>query len=111
MKKYFCILLAIIVLKSLSFAGTYLIEGAKLKTVSSTTGNENAFWVKFEGGTGECAGQEKIYFYAEDAGHPEIFKRTYGAAITALINQIPVDIYRYEGSGCRGVSINLHRSE
>ena len=88
----------------------YLVKGAKLTTVSSTSNNVDAFWVYYEGGQSDkCNGRVK--FIATNAGTAGVFERSFSLTMSALVANKDVEIYSYtDNTNCHSaVSINMKR--
>lgn len=88
----------------------YIVKGAKISTVSSTSNNVDAFWVYYEGGQSDnCNGRVK--FIATNAGTEGVFERSFSLAMSALVAGKKVEIYSYiDDTNCHSaVSINMKR--
>lgn len=107
MKKWIAIIALFIT--SQAFAGPgHMVKSAKVTLVSSTSGNQDAFWVHYSSGSGDtCAG--KVRFYRSKAGTDGVFERSFSIATTAVVTKMNVDIYSYtEVTDCNSaVAINL----
>lgn len=88
----------------------YIVKGAKITTVSSTSNNVDAFWVYYEGGQSDkCNGRVK--FVATNAGTTGVFERSFSLAMSALVAGKDVEIYSYtDDTNCHSAaSINMKR--
>lgn len=95
---------------TLCAAPGYIVKGAKITTVSSTSNNIDAFWVYYEGGQSDkCNGRVK--FIATNAGTSGVFERTFSMAMSALVAEKSIEIYSYiDAANCHSaVAINLKR--
>lgn len=93
------------------FAGQgYIVKGATVTKVSSTSNNVDAFWVYYTGGSSDkCSGRVK--YIATKAGTSGVFERSFSLATTALVTGKKVEIYSYtDNTDCfSAASINLTR--
>lgn len=89
-------------------AGGYLSQNVTVTKISSTSGNIDAFWLYYTGGSSDnCSG--KVKFKASNAGTTGTFERTFSLATTALVTGKKIEIYTYTNtSDCESaVSINI----
>ena len=86
----------------------YIVQGATLTLVASTSGNQDSFRVSYTGGTGDqCNGQ--IWFHLSHAGSESVYKNAFAVAMTAFIAGKKVDIYRYIDSQiCAAAFISMY---
>ncbi len=76
-----------------------IVEDGQVTMVSNTSSNIARFHVRIGGGTGVCADRVLI-FDERNAGNPEIFKRGFAVALTALATGLPVDVWTYGPGDC-----------
>jgi len=109
MKKLIFLLLSTLSLNVLAANG-FIVKNAVVTQLSSTSLNEEAFWLWYETSSNDpCAG--KIKFRAENAGTEDIFVRSFSLATTALVTGKKISVYSYtDPTDCfSAVSINLSR--
>ncbi len=58
------------------------------------------YHVRIGGGTGVCA-DSFLIFDESNAGNPDVFKRGFAVALTALATGMPVDVWSYGPDDCR----------
>ena len=71
-----------------------------LTMVSNTSSNMARYHVRIGGGTGVCA-DSFLIFDESNAGNPDVFKRGFAVALTALATGMPVDVWSYGPDDCR----------
>lgn len=62
--------------------------------MSSTSGNQDRFWVYYTGGEGDTC-QGKVRFQLSFAGSEGTFQRAFTLATTALVSGRKIHIYSY----------------
>ena len=103
MKKIKCIFVAMTLSISVESFADYLVQGATVKEVSNTAGNNELFYIHVEGGVGLCANSQ-IRFPMSAAGSEKIFDRGFSIALAAYVSGSKINVYDYsEGSeSCNG---------
>jgi hypothetical protein len=89
-----------------------IVNNATVTKVSSTSGNQDAFWVLYtteSNSNDKCSG--KVKFQSSFSGTEKTFDRAFTLATTALVAGKPIDIFSYtDSSDCSSaVSIDLNR--
>ena len=101
MKKYF-LLMSFFISANL-FAGTYILTGAEITKISSTSGNLDEFVIWTKGGDGPCK-SNAIKFTLVDSGSPAVFDKAYSMALTAFAAGFKVNVHNYHNSSCTRAS-------
>jgi hypothetical protein len=101
MKKYF-LLMSFFISANL-FAGSYIITGAQITKISSTSGNLDEFVIWTKEGSGPCK-DVAIKFTLADSGSPAVFDKAYSMALTAFTAGFKVSVHNYHGSSCARAS-------
>ncbi len=89
------VLFAFLIAAPSANAGGFVLRDGQIDLVSNTTGNQAAFVVRVIGGSGACA-DGSMTFRESNAGDPDVFKRSFVVALTALATGLPVDAYSYD---------------
>ncbi len=77
----------------------FIVRDGQVTMVSNTTRNSPRFHVRIGGGTGVCA-DSVLIFDEGNAGDPDIFKRGFAVALTALVTGMRVDVWSYGLDDC-----------
>ena len=78
----------------------FIVEDGQVTMVSNTSSNMARYHVRIGGGTGVCA-DSFLIFDESNAGNPDVFKRGFAVALTALATGMPVDVWAYGPDDCR----------
>lgn len=79
--------------------GSYLVVGGKVVNVQNTSSNGDNYAIFVSGGTGPCA-NNYIIFPKTGVINKDVHARGYEAALSALVNNLKVDVFNYSGSTC-----------
>jgi len=78
----------------------YLVKGASVVHVENTSSNGDNFAILVEGGQGPCV-NKYIIFPKSGVVNTDVYERGYEGALTALANDLKVNVYDYSGDSCR----------
>ena len=86
----------------------FIVKNATVTKLSATSQNVEAFWLWYTADVDSCQG--KIKFKFSNTGAQGIFDRAHTLALSALTNNLKVDVYSYSDStDCHSaVSVDLH---
>ena len=77
----------------------YLIQGATVTGVQNTSDNGDNFTITVAGGSGICS-NSVIIFPSTGVISQTVHDRGYKAALTALAQNLKVDVYNYSNNSC-----------
>ena len=86
----------------------YLIQGATVTGVQNTSSNGDNFAITVTGGSGVC-GNSVIVFPLTAVTNQDVHDHGYQAALTALTQNLKIDVYNYSNSSCtNGGQISIY---
>ncbi len=89
---------ALLLLAPIAESGLIVRDG-QVTMLSNTSSNTHRFLVRIGGGTGVCA-DRVLRFDESNAGDPDVFKRGFAIALTAMATGLPVDVWSYGPDDC-----------
>lgn len=93
MHKYFLAISLLFSIEAQASAPGWMITGATVTGVTSTSNNQDAFWLWYEPADSVCNG--KIKFQKSFSGTDDTFDRSFTLATTALASGLKASVYNY----------------
>jgi hypothetical protein len=97
------------VLPASASTGSYLIKGGTVVNVQNTSSNGDNYAIFVTGGTGICS-NNYIIFPKTGVINKDVHDRGYQAALSALTNNLKIDVFDYAGASCaHGGQVSIYK--